>query len=107
MEGNGQLDDAEVGAEVSAGFGNDADEFIADFPGEKREVGLGNGTEIGGGVDAGEDGSFVFGHGGLDHGLHGTRGAGDAGRTSGGGVVRFHHRQRIPRGSRGRRFFRR
>ena len=62
VEGDGQFDHAEVGSEMAAGFGDGADEFIADFLGEEREVFLGDGADVGGAVDAGEDGSFDFGH---------------------------------------------
>ena len=38
VQGDGQLDDAEVGAEVAAGARKNRDERIADFPGERREL---------------------------------------------------------------------
>ena len=47
---------------MAAGFGDGADEFIADLLGEEREVFIGDGADVGGAVDAGEDGSFAFGH---------------------------------------------
>ena len=60
VQGDGQFDHTEVGPEVPAGLGDRADEFLADFPGEARKVGFGDGTDIGRAVDPGEEGRFRF-----------------------------------------------
>ena len=60
VQGDGKFDHTEVGPEVSAGLGDRADEFLADFPGEAREVGFGDGADIGRAVDPGEQVRFRF-----------------------------------------------
>jgi hypothetical protein len=52
MKGEGELDDAEVGADVAAVFGGDGDDLVADLAGELRELLGREGFDVGGTVDA-------------------------------------------------------
>lgn len=47
VEGDRQFDDAEIGPDVAAIFSGDGDEFGADFLGELRQLGRGEGLDIG------------------------------------------------------------
>src|SRR5262245_27829758 len=47
MDREGQLDDAEVGAEVPAARGAGADQLVADLTGEGLELGVGEVPEVG------------------------------------------------------------
>ena len=60
VQGDGQFDHAEVRSEVSAGFRDGPDEFVADFLREQRQVLLRHGAEIGRAVDPFEDGRSMF-----------------------------------------------
>jgi hypothetical protein len=48
VQSEGELHDAEVRAEVAAGFGEDLDEFATNFAGELREGFGRKGLEVGG-----------------------------------------------------------
>ena len=64
MQGDGQLDDAERGAEVAAGVRDGADDRLADLGGELGQLALVQAAQVGGALQVGEDG-----HGGLDSGM--------------------------------------
>ena len=59
VQGDGELDHAEVRSEVSAGFGDGADEFVADVLGEQRQIFLGHSADVGRAVDAVEHGCLM------------------------------------------------
>lgn len=46
VEGDREFDDAEIGPDVAAVFSGDGDEFGADFLGELRQLGRGEGLHI-------------------------------------------------------------
>jgi hypothetical protein len=54
VDGHGQLDDPEVGADVTAGLGDRVDEECTDLLGEPRQIGLVERLEIGQPADAGQ-----------------------------------------------------
>ena len=51
VQGDGQFDDAEIGAEVAAGLGKRGDERMADFRGELRQLLVGEFFDIAWGLD--------------------------------------------------------
>ena len=60
MEGDGEFDHPEIGAEMATDGGGifggeDADEFVADFLGELGEIGFGEGFDVVGGIDGREE----------------------------------------------------
>ena len=60
MEGDGEFDHPEIGAEMAPDGGGifggeDADEFVADFLGELGEIGFGEGFDVVGGIDGREE----------------------------------------------------
>ncbi len=63
VEGDCQLDDAEVGAEVSAGLGEHGDQLVADLLGENGQLIFGEAFDVGGRVDVGEEAGRGIGHG--------------------------------------------
>ena len=92
VQGDGQLDHAEVGAQVPAGGGHGADQVLADLLGEGVEVGVVEAAEHGRRGDAGQDaggadrGAGRAGDGvGLGHG--GDLGRAGRGRGHGAGVA--------------------
>ena len=51
MQGDGELDDAEVGAEMAAGLGQNGDELVADFLGQGGQLINGQLFNVGRGID--------------------------------------------------------
>ena len=51
MQGDGELDDAEIRAQVAASGGDPPDEFLADLCGEVREPLRGEGPKVAGVAD--------------------------------------------------------
>jgi hypothetical protein len=63
MQGEAQLDDAEVAGEVGGPDAENADQLIADFLGELIELGIAEAQQVRGAIDAWQQlihGSFPF-----------------------------------------------
>ena len=60
VQGEREFHDAEVRSEVAAGFGEDLDEFVANLLRELREGFGGEGLEVGGGLNRGQQRAGVF-----------------------------------------------
>jgi hypothetical protein len=51
MEGDRELDDSEVGTEVTSRLGKCSNQLVANFLRKARKLGLGNFLQVGGGID--------------------------------------------------------
>ncbi len=56
VQRQGELDDAQVGAEMSTGFGDSSNKELADLLGEAAQIGIAQGAKIGWRSDPIEDG---------------------------------------------------
>ena len=59
VQGQGELDHAQVGAEMAAGGRHRVDDELADLGGQERQLLGAEGTEVGGAVDVFEDHRYV------------------------------------------------
>jgi hypothetical protein len=83
VEGEGELDDAEVGSHVTALLRGDGDDFVADFLGELRQRLGRQGLEVGGTAEGRKERGGRDG-GGIVHDAEGRRRVSGVGRVVGG-----------------------